>query len=179
MAIVPRTTPEFCTHALRERRRYPIAGGGFQLTDQCQNPLCGERVGGSLPQKNVDMDAVPLFDLEARDHARVCVEVERQKTRERDFIEGRPELSPEYLEYLQTPEWRVLHDRVMKRAGGVCEACRRDPRDGYRPVNAHHLTYRHIFHEFLFELVAICRDCHDRWHERGRYAPPDEWEQTG
>jgi len=31
-------------------------------------------------------------------------------------------------------------------------------------TEVHHLTYQHVGHEFLFELVAICRECHTRWH---------------
>lgn len=29
----------------------------------------------------------------------------------------------------------------------------------------HHLTYAHVTQEFLFELVAICGDCHARVHD--------------
>jgi hypothetical protein len=28
----------------------------------------------------------------------------------------------------------------------------------------HHLTYAHVFNEFLFELMAVCDECHDRLH---------------
>jgi hypothetical protein len=46
---------------------------------------------------------------------------------------------------------------VIRRAQGRCEAC------GTAPATAvHHTTYTHVFHEPLFELVAICRPCNDR-----------------
>jgi 5-methylcytosine-specific restriction endonuclease McrA len=28
----------------------------------------------------------------------------------------------------------------------------------------HHLTYQNAGNEFLWELVAICRECHARYH---------------
>jgi hypothetical protein len=32
------------------------------------------------------------------------------------------------------------------------------------PMEVHHLTYKNVFTEFLFELVAVCQDCHSRLH---------------
>ena len=43
---------------------------------------------------------------------------------------------------------------------GVCEAC-----GEVRATEVHHLTYKHIGSEFLWELVAICRACHERYHK--------------
>jgi hypothetical protein len=58
------------------------------------------------------------------------------------------------------PEWRSLRARVLKRSGGWCEGC------GERPaVEVHHLTYKHLGAEFLWELQAVCRECHERIHE--------------
>ena len=28
----------------------------------------------------------------------------------------------------------------------------------------HHTTYANVGHEFLFELVALCPECHNRYH---------------
>lgn len=64
-----------------------------------------------------------------------------------------------YAEYLKSAEWADRRDRVMARAGGVCEGCRERA-----ATEVHHLTYEHITREFLFELVAICGECHARYH---------------
>lgn len=64
-----------------------------------------------------------------------------------------------YAEYLRSPAWASKRERVMQRAGGVCEGCRGRP-----ATEVHHLTYEHVTQEFLFELVAICGDCHARLH---------------
>ncbi len=74
-------------------------------------------------------------------------EAERQRKNERWWRD--------YDEYLQTPEWRRRRDRVMYRAGTVCEGCLEQ-----EAVMVHHLTYERVRHEMLFDLVAICRDCH-------------------
>lgn len=69
----------------------------------------------------------------------------------------------QYEAYLRTPAWIDRRDRVMVRAEGWCEGC------GLRPATeVHHLTYKHLFAEFLFELVALCEPCHRRVHPEGR-----------
>lgn len=55
---------------------------------------------------------------------------------------------------------------AVARARGVCEGCR-----SARATQVHHLTYQHAGHvvpggELLWELVAVCDDCHDRAHMR-------------
>ena len=39
----------------------------------------------------------------------------------------------------------------------MCEGC-----GVRRAAQVHHLTYEHVGDELLFELVAVCGQCHDR-----------------
>lgn len=82
----------------------------------------------------------------------------------------------EYSAYLLTPEWKSKRARVLKRASGICEGCGIN-----RATEVHHLNYKHIFKEFLFDLVAVCDDCHERIHEKkaSKVTPrfdPTEWD---
>jgi 5-methylcytosine-specific restriction endonuclease McrA len=66
-----------------------------------------------------------------------------------------------YRQYLATPHWQARRQHVMQRCNGICEGCReRSARE------VHHLTYQHVGEELLFELVALCDDCHDRVHRK-------------
>lgn len=65
----------------------------------------------------------------------------------------------EYDIYLKTPGWRARRAKVMKRANGICEGCLER-----QATQVHHLTYGHVFEEFMFELVAVCDECHARVH---------------
>ena len=64
-----------------------------------------------------------------------------------------------YDNYLSTPLWQKKRSLVFERAKGKCEGCRTNPAE-----KVHHLTYKHKGDEFLFELVAVCNECHDRLH---------------
>lgn len=64
-----------------------------------------------------------------------------------------------YRDYLKSQEWAIKRAKVMRRANYRCEGC------GDKPAaEVHHLTYEHVTQEFLFELVALCGDCHERIH---------------
>ena len=74
---------------------------------------------------------------------------------------------PRYLAYLESAGWKDRRSLVLLRSGWMCEGC------GVRRArDVHHLSYAHLYDEFLFELVAVCRQCHERWHERMESAAP-------
>jgi hypothetical protein len=75
-----------------------------------------------------------------------------------------------YAAYLASEEWAARRDKVMQRAGGFCEGCRAQP-----ATEVHHLTYEHVTQEFLFELVAICGDCHARFHGKPARPKAPSW----
>lgn len=64
-----------------------------------------------------------------------------------------------YDAYLRSPEWAVKRALVLKRANGHCEGC------GLAiATQVHHQTYDNVGAEFLWELAAVCRACHERVH---------------
>lgn len=70
--------------------------------------------------------------------------------------------SPEYLDYINnSPKWQEKRRRVLERDGEICQACLNPNK---KAVEAHHLTYEHLFNEPLFELVSVCRACHAKLH---------------
>jgi 5-methylcytosine-specific restriction endonuclease McrA len=42
----------------------------------------------------------------------------------------------------------------------MCEGCGDE-----KAQEVHHKTYKNVGDEFLFELVALCNTCHDRYHK--------------
>lgn len=68
------------------------------------------------------------------------------------------EHSSEYIEHLQSPEWRETRMRVLVRASGRCERCNAlVPSD---KLQVHHKTYDNLGDEPLDDLLALCVICH-------------------
>lgn len=158
-----------CPHIRHEvRRKHDRAGRPFYVT-QCLD--CGDHgPTGAKAIKPLEYGADPrttaAFDEDAydarqqqkSDHYRQealaafrqeCVEKDRQ--READRRERAP--------YYMTPQWRALRAKVFLRSARKCEGCAENP-----ATEVHHLTYDNFGGEFLWELVAICHECHERVH---------------
>lgn len=87
-----------------------------------------------------------------------------------DYEAARDRESQEFWEFyerhLQSPEWADLRRRVLDRCAGVCEGCRRR-----RAAHVHHLTYKRLGNEMLFDLVGVCKPCHDSIHGKDTAEP--------
>jgi 5-methylcytosine-specific restriction endonuclease McrA len=68
---------------------------------------------------------------------------------------------PNYRTYLKSPEWQAKRAACIERAGGKCQLCGK-PSDR---LHAHHNTYAQLGSERDADLIALCRECHQRYHK--------------
>lgn len=73
-----------------------------------------------------------------------------------EYLKGLP-----YSDYLQTSHWKILRFRALKSAGFRCSLCNSDGL-----LDVHHRTYERLGNEKLKDLVALCRTCHSRFHDK-------------
>lgn len=129
-----------------------------------EKTLCGKwlkAVPGKLTTSGRATCKICLNAIENRKHNQImAAERQRESERlERERVAHSKEWWAWYNEYLRSPAWRDRAALVKKRAGGICEGC------GTRPAaQVHHVTYKHVGNEFLWELRAICNNCHERIH---------------
>jgi hypothetical protein len=142
-------------------RQKPASNGTRLVAYQCLD--CGQAASHWLKQASIpNVTALPIWDASIAE--RIYAE-QRRAREERIFLaHGQAEAANDewwakYNAYLRTPAWRARRSLVMQRAGGWCEGCRKQ-----EATQVHHLTYAHVSDEFLWELVAICDDCHIRIH---------------
>jgi hypothetical protein len=149
----------FCQHQSLEIRQRKDGGGATHYARQCV--ACGNSVGSALKKSPELATSPPWKDTHYEDY-------ERGRKAEYDGIlqkhlqkqlRGEDGFRREYDIYLSTPSWRAKRAKVMKRANGICEGCLERS-----ATQVHHLTYDHIREEFMFELVAVCDECHARIH---------------
>ena len=70
-----------------------------------------------------------------------------------------------YNEYLRSESWRRRSRMCLERDGYKCQAY-----EGClgRATQSHHLTYRHLYNEPLFDLISVCQSCHEKITEMER-----------
>lgn len=150
-------TEEFeCTHDVVEIRERTHSNDTKHLYKQCTH--CGQ-TWGPIKKTAVAPEiarSAPPFDEELPKRR---AEVIRARAAELS-----PQLNAEwwedYGEHLESPRWEAIRRKVLDRARGVCEGC------GERKerFHVHHKTYQRTGYEMLFDLVALCIDCHRIMH---------------
>ena len=160
-----------CQHPETTPYRIKVANGNIQVRNCCTN--CGHRVSTPLPQK--DKAWVASLDWQPEEHAETYKsrrDAERHalllKLGREQYAE-RGKFTHSYKAYMASEEWRMKRTLVMKRCGSICEGC------GIREATeVHHTTYAHFANEFLFELLGLCHDCHERITNEGSQASNDD-----
>jgi 5-methylcytosine-specific restriction endonuclease McrA len=150
-----------CVHPRRELRQKTNRGGAVQYIDQCLD--CGDSVG-MFQKHSPKLSRSPAWDdqiqtnyIAVRENQKSEI-IQKHVRIQRNRTEG---FWKRYKEYLESDEWAQKRLKILKRAKGQCEGC-----GERRATQVHHLTYEHAFKEFLFELVAVCGDCHAALHAK-------------
>lgn len=151
------TTPTHCTCEKSAIREWTIAGGGKAFYRQCLG--CGRRLGNAIKRDLLPHYPVPPADLELQQIYQHKWDEWRSDLMQKDR-QARDAWWEKYTAYLNTEEWQRKRDLVLDRDGHLCQGCLKK-----RATVVHHLTYAHAFNELLFELMSLCRDCHDACHD--------------
>ena len=139
--------------------------------------MCGKSPGGcpgtkflGTTEKITCRSCLRSINARAQAEERRKVAMVEWQRMERDREERNRLWQARYSAYLLTPVWWAKRAHVLRRAAGRCEGCGDE-----RATQVHHRRYPQgvlpgspewIAQEKLFNLVAICRDCHEHVHQR-------------
>ena len=70
--------------------------------------------------------------------------------------------TPDYHEYINSPEWKETSRRAKVRACYRCQLCNRKCND--TTLHTHHRTYARLGIEFDEDLIVLCNGCHKKHH---------------
>lgn len=164
---VSEISPWDCLHPEKALTRAKNSLGADIYRWQCLH--CGRAVSNQI--KHVEAWAMidggePLREWDPSIEAEIHQRHQERAAAKREAWEAQQatragEWWDRYNAHLASEEWAWRRRFVLERAGHVCEGCRRRPAS-----DVHHLTYEHLGHELLFELVALCRQCHDVAHNK-------------
>lgn len=153
-----------CTHENRGYCWRTFSNGTRHFGTQCLR--CGD--WRALSQKGIkafDLDAGEYDDdiKKAWEKHRAeyweSIRTERLLT----FEQGKQDFKDRLSEYYSSPEWHSKrHHRLTLNQtlfGGLCEICFIN-----KARHVHHMTYARVGSEWIFDLAAICPDCHASIH---------------
>ena len=154
-----------CSHEKLNLKKRKVKGGAFQYVKQCL--VCGNAMPQPIKQE-VALSAnggiePSSFDEKLQIDWKTNKEQAYSEIKERYESSKKVEIAEhtdEYWEYLNSsPEWQLKRRKVFARAKNICEGCAEQP-----ATEVHHISYDNIFDELLYQLVALCEDCHKKAH---------------
>ena len=173
--------PWQCLHESTELRRKTTRAGTSMFGYQCL--LCGKVDGQWVKKATIESpDEIPSWDAVLEDRALKAWLNQEAERRSSDSENRRNMWFRAYTQFLDSPEWRAMRKRVHERAGGICESCLMRPSD-----QVHHTAYpktppdleltpwrpptiAEFSQQPLWELRAVCYQCHAKHHAHMREA---------
>lgn len=145
-----------CTHLVSTEVRTKLAVNGRPMVAlQCLD--CGRKAGEYLKKIDWPEHRPPwddgIYERRRDELVRECYPILLK------HLEMQQDGDEAYGEYLLSPDWRQKRKLVLDRDDHLCQGCRKA-----RATEVHHLTYSHIYDEFLFQLTSLCSECHERFH---------------
>jgi len=66
-----------------------------------------------------------------------------------------------YNDYLKTAHWKRVRTAALHRSSFRCQLCNRK-----RQLHVHHRTYERRGHEYYTDVIALCDECHAKYHDK-------------
>ena len=79
----------------------------------------------------------------------------------------REQANKAYFDYLNSPEWHAIAQQRMEIDKYTCQCCG-CVGTKQNPLECHHLSYAHLYHEesrVYEDLVTVCHLCHKALHK--------------
>lgn len=152
-----------CEHKNIRLSLQTINDGHTIVRNQCNN--CDAFIGKQISKSKVDINNLPNGTIKFLNYEKKQNIITHKSStfhrkylaKTKEYFENRKnQWYKEYKEYLKSPEWKVKREKVLKRDNYICQGCLEK-----EATQVHHLSYKHIKNEPLFELVSICKECHD------------------
>ena len=157
-----------CSHQDYALKKFPLSNGRFHKIAQCNQ--CGGRLhlgeNGSYwikAEPGEDISKLPLYDAAAAERWIKAKNEQYQNEAKKREIEKAKEWQSKHEQYegyiTGSQEWQQRRRLVLERARSLCEACLLKP-----ATQVHHVNYDSLYAEVLFDLRAVCSECHKRIH---------------
>lgn len=145
-----------CNNHNMEFAKMQTESGVLILKKQCFE--CGEVSSNQFKKSSVNnFDLLPFINDDIRS---IRNEFNSEVRKELNAIQNESAWK-EYSDYLNSDKWKRKREAVLKRDNNLCQACLSS-----QATEVHHLHYENIYDEPLFDLVSLCKRCHDKIEDK-------------
>mgnify|MGYP000213911781 CR=1 FL=1 len=119
---------------------------------------CFEREQKGYKIKDYDLTGIKTITFEVANNLRYQKYEYRKEIYEQLNHKKNTDWRYNYEAYLQTTQWAAKRVQVFRRDNFKCQICYG------KAEEVHHITYKNLHNEYLFELTSLCRSCHSKYH---------------
>jgi RNase P subunit RPR2 len=149
-----------CEHSSKAIFQVKIKSGKPHVKLAC--PICGESLGSPIKREEmhnqlqeIDVESIRLErSIEQFNKIKDLIIFHKNKDNEFDQNWWK-----EYSVYLESKLWKEKRELKLDRVNFICEGCGIEA-----ATEVHHRSYEHVPFEMLFDLLALCRFCHNMLH---------------
>lgn len=161
-----------CNHKYTEKTHRIYENGNDAIVLQCVD--CGKHVSNIKKSKKENINALRKFEekkekslYEEYEHwaDKRYNELKRKKKEHdakirKDIYEGKYvfKVNKTFNTYYDSQQWAWARKKILKRDNHKCQSCNQDA------TCVHHITYERLGEESHFDLISLCKDCHNAVH---------------
>ena len=126
--------------------------------EQCQ--LCGSFF--SKKKSEINEEVLPAFDetIKKQYYDNINRHWEQKREEHQNKLQQQRAIRRlEYESYIESEIWKKRRQVILERDRWICQGCLHR-----KAVDVHHLTYDRLGDELAFDLISLCRQCHDKAH---------------
>lgn len=140
--------------------KYKFSNATTHIRKQCKT--CGKIESKFYPKDIVEnLETLPEANLELHNEIsyKGVHDLYSRYLKKKDSILKESQFSEfisEHSAYLQSSDWKRKRLLVLKRDNCICQGCLEA-----KATEVHHKSYRYWKNEPLFDLISVCKKCHD------------------
>ena len=69
-----------------------------------------------------------------------------------------------YYRYIASDFWKAKANIARRQADYRCQLCNND-----KHLHVHHRTYERLGKELSSDLITLCSNCHEKFHDKGKF----------
>lgn len=151
----------YCKNHSPEYVKVKYSNDSIHIKKQCLE--CGKVESKLYPKAKVknwkNFPFSKIIETESEDFYKPLKQIyERYHKKGKDFKQSSrfSAFLNEHSEYLETDGWKKKRSLVLKRDNNICQSCLDN-----KAIEVHHKSYKYWKNKPLFDLISVCRTCHD------------------
>lgn len=108
-------------------------------------------------RKNNKIRCKKCYEREINNRPNLWKEQEEKRKQNIEYLK-----KLQYSDYLKSDHWKNIRHKKLKNVEFKCQICNAEKTE----LHVHHNTYERKGQEYLSDLLVLCKECHNQFHDK-------------